>query len=129
NETFGNKGDFGINVKGGKFFNADNISFIDYKHFNGNQTHVGTDQKYLNVFNLLPYYTYSTNDAYVETHIEHNFKGYVMNKVPLLNALQWNLIVGYHNIAIPARKPYNEFTAGFDNIGFGKFRLLRIDYV
>jgi hypothetical protein len=26
-------------------------------------------------------------------------------------------------------KPYQEFTVGFDNIGFGKFRFLRVDYV
>ncbi len=43
--------------------------------------------------------------------------------------MQWNLVVGYHQIATPEYKPYMEFTAGFDNIGFGKFRMLRIDYV
>jgi hypothetical protein len=128
-ETLSNKGDFGLNLKGGKFFNADNIAFMDYKHFNGNQTHIGTDESYLNVFNLLPYYSHSTNDAYFEAHVEHNFKGYVMNKIPLLDRLQWNLVVGYHNISTPDHKPYHEFTAGFDNVGFGKFRLLRIDYV
>lgn len=128
-ETFHNKGTFGFNVKAGKFFNADDIAFMDYKHFNGNQTHVGTEEQYLNVFNLLPYYTHSTNDSYLETHIEHNDKGYVMNKIPLLADLQWNLVLGYHSIATPQYKPYHEFTAGFDNVGFGKFRMLRIDYV
>ncbi|AXG75169.1 carboxypeptidase-like regulatory domain-containing protein [Flavobacterium arcticum] len=129
NTTLGNKGNFGINIKGGKFFNADNIAFIDYKHFNGNQTHVGGGQSYLNVFNLLPYYSHSTNDEYMELHAEHNFKGYIMNKIPLLNKLQWNLVVGYHQISTPDYKPYSEFTAGFDNVGFGKFKMLRIDYV
>jgi len=129
NVTIGNKGDLGINLKAGKFFNADGISFVDYKHFNGNQTHVGTSESYLNVFNLLPYYTHSTNDSYVELHAEHNFKGYIMNKIPVLNLLQWNLVLGYHALATPDSKPYQEFTAGFDNIGFGKFRMLRIDYV
>jgi hypothetical protein len=124
-----NKGDFGISLKAGKFFNADGIAFMDYKHFNGNQTHIGTKKSYLDVFNLLPYYSHSTNDAYLETHMEHNFKGYIMNKIPLLNALQWNLIVGYHSIASPDYKPYHEFTAGFDNIGIGPFRFLRVDYV
>ncbi|NDI98191.1 carboxypeptidase-like regulatory domain-containing protein [Flavobacterium sp. LaA7.5] len=129
NSTLGNKGNFGINVKGGKFFNAEDIAFIDYKHFNGNQTHVGNGQSYLNVFNLLPYYTHSTNDQYLELHAEHNFKGYIMNKIPLLNLLQWNLVLGYHQISTPDYKPYSEFTAGFDNIGLGKFKMLRVDYV
>lgn len=129
NATLGNKGDFGVNLKAGKFFNAEGIAFADYKHFNGNQTHVGTSETYLNNFNLLPYYSHSTNDSYFEGHLEHNFKGYIMNKIPLLNLLQWNLIVGYHNIATPDYKPYHEMSVGFDNIGFGKFRFLRVDYV
>lgn len=127
--TIGNKGDFGINIKGGKFFNAENIAFMDYKHFNGNQTHVGLTGNYLNSFNLMPYYTHSTNDAYFEFHAEHNFKGYIMNKIPLLNQLQWNLIIGAHQAATPDYKPYQEFTVGFDNVGFGKFRVFRVDYV
>ena len=129
NKTIGNKGDFGLRFKAGKFFNADYISFVDYKHFNGNQTHVNLLNNSLNAFNLLPYYSNSTNDAYLETHVEHNFKGYVMNKIPLLNKLQWNLIGGFHQLNIPNTKPYQEFTVGFDNIGWGKFRFLRIDYV
>lgn len=128
-KTIGNKGDFGLRFKTGKFFNAENISFVDYKHFNGNQTHVNLMNNSLNAFNLLPYYSHSTNDAYLETHIEHNFKGYIMNKIPLLNKLQWNLIGGFHQINIPKFKPYQEVTVGFDNIGWGKFRFLRIDYV
>ncbi len=124
-----NKGDFGISVKTGKFFNADNIAFTDYKHFNGNRTHLSDGERYLNAFNLLPYYTHSTNDSFLEIHAEHNFKGYIMNKIPLLDLLQWDLILGYHAIATPDDKPYHEFTAGFDNFGFGKFRVLRIDYV
>jgi hypothetical protein len=52
-----------------------------------------------------------------------------MNKIPLLNKLQWNLVVGFHQINVPNTKPYQEFTAGFDNIGWGKFRMFRVDYV
>lgn len=125
----GNKGELAMNLKGGKFFNADDISFIDYKHFNGNQTHVGTGDRYLNVFNLLPYYTSSTNDSYFEAHLEYDDSGFIMNKIPLLNLLKANLKVGFHNLAIPDRSPYNEFTVGLDKLGFGKFRLFRVDYI
>ena len=129
NVTVSNKGELGINLKAGKFFDADGISFVDYKHFNGNLTHIGTTPDYLNNFNLMPYYTHSTNNSYLELHAEHNFKGYIMNKIPLVNKLQWNLVVGYHALATPDAKPYQEFTAGFDNFGFGKYRIFRIDYV
>jgi hypothetical protein len=127
--TLGNKGNMQMVFKGGKFFNADNISFVDYRHFNGNQTHIGQSDSYTNVFNLLPYYAASTNDKYFETHIEHNDKGYFMNKIPLLKYLQSQLVLGFHNLAVPDRKPYQEFSVGLDNLGFGKYRMFRIDYV
>ncbi len=127
--TLGNKGEMKINLKAGKFFNANNISFVDYKHFNGNQTHIGGGDSYTNQFNNLPYYSASTNDSYFETHIEHNDKGFLMNKIPLLNKLQSQLVLGFHNLAMPGRNPYQEFSVGLDNLGFGKARLFRLDYV
>jgi hypothetical protein len=127
--TLGNKGEMKINLKAGKFFNADNISFIDYKHFNGNQTHIGGGESYTNQFNNLPYYSASTNDSYFETHIEHNDKGFLMNKIPLLNKLHSQLVLGFHNLALPGRNPYQEFSVGLDNLGFGKARLFRLDYI
>jgi hypothetical protein len=121
----GNKGTLGINLKAGTFIN----SFVDYKHFNGNRTHVGTSDRYLNVFNLMPYYSNSTNKAHFEAHLEHNDKGYIMNKIPLLNKLKSTLNIGFHALAIPQVKPYSEFTVGLDNLGFGKLKVFRVDYV
>lgn len=127
--TLGNKGNLGMNLRAGKFFNAEAISFVDFKHFNGNQTHIGQSDRYLNVFNLLPYYVGSTNNRYFEGHFEHNDKGYIMNKIPLLNQLQSTLVLGYHTLSVPSRSPYQEFSVGLDNLGFGKFKLFRLDYV
>ena len=129
NVTLGNKGEMKFNLRGGKFNNADNIAFIDYKHFNGNQTHIGSGDNYTNQFNNLPYYSASTNNSYFETHIEHNDQGFIMNKIPLLNKLQSQLVLGFHNLAIPGRNPYQEFTIGLDNLGVKKARIFRLDYV
>lgn len=123
------KGRFMYNLKAGKFFDADGIAFMDYQHFNGNQTHVSTDGNYMNVFNNLDYYAASTNDAYFEGHVEHDFNGFLLGKVPLLNKLNFNLIVGAHLLATPDFKPYQEYSIGIDNIGWGKWRLLRVDYL
>ncbi|MCB0446407.1 MAG: carboxypeptidase-like regulatory domain-containing protein, partial [Gelidibacter sp.] len=122
------KGRFQYNLKAGWFFNADDIAFMDYHHFNGNQTHIGQGS-YLDVFNNLPYYSLSTNKSYMELHLEHDFNGFIMGKIPLLNKLNFNLIVGAHALATPDNKPYQEYTVGIDNIGWGKFRFLRLDYV
>jgi hypothetical protein len=127
--TLGNKGNLKVNLKGGEFFNAENIAFADYKHFNGNQTHIGGGDSYTNQFNNLPYYSASTNTKYFETHIEHNDQGFLMNKIPLLNKLQSQLVLGFHNLAIPDRNPYQEFSIGLDNLGIGKVKLFRLDYV
>ncbi len=125
----GNKGELNYNLKGGTFANGDGISFVDYKHFNGNQTRVGTESNYTNVFNLMSYYAFSTNQSYFEGHLEHDFKGWVLGKIPGINQLNFNLIVGAHILGTEEQKPYSEFSVGLDNVGFGNFRFLRIDYV
>ena len=129
NLSIGNKGETGINIRAGKFFNAEGISFVDYKHFNGNETNVMIGSSYINSFYLLPYYQSSTNDSYVEMHFEHDDKGYIMNKIPLVNKLKSKLMLGFKNLAIPERKPYQEFSVGLSNLGFGKVRIFRVDYV
>ena len=128
-KTLANKGELNYNIKAGTFFNADAISFVDFKHFSGNQTHIGQSSSYTNVLNLLPYYSASTNKSYFEAHFEHNDKGFVMNKIPVLNKLKSQLVLGFHNLAVADRVPYQEFSVGLDNLGFGKFKLFRFDYV
>ena len=129
NITLGNKGELTYFIKGGMFSNAENIAFMDYHHFNGNQTNVNFRGSYINSFKNLPYYALSTNDAYGEFHFEHNFKGYFLNKIPLLSKLNYNLVIGANIASTKENKPYSEFSVGLDNLGFGKFRFLRLDYV
>jgi len=129
NVEMGNLGDFQYNLRGGTFFNGDNISFVDFQHFNGNQTRIGTSSRYTNVFNLLPYYDLSTNQSYFEGHAEYHLKGWLLNKVPGLNKLGFNLVLGAHILNTEDRKPYSELSVGLDNIGWGKYRFLRVDYV
>ncbi|RLJ64264.1 carboxypeptidase-like protein [Lacinutrix venerupis] len=125
----GNKGEFEYDAQGGIFSNANNIAFMDYKHFNGNQTNVKLDGSYLTSFKNLPYYTLSTNNNYAEIHVEQRFNGYILNKIPLLNKLNFNLILGAKAAFTQDNKPYSEYSIGVDNIGFGKYRFLRVDYV
>ena len=128
NFDISNKGNFEYNLKAGEFFNSDEAAFMDYHHFNGNQTHVG-ESNYLDKFNNLSYYSMSTNNSYAEFHAEHDFKGYILNKIPLLNKLKLNLVLGAHALSVQNIKPYQEYTIGLKNIGWGKFRILRFDYL
>ncbi|MCF4100952.1 DUF5686 and carboxypeptidase regulatory-like domain-containing protein [Gillisia sp. M10.2A] len=125
--SLGNKGTFSYTFKGGTFLTGE-ASYIDYQHFNGNQTRIGTGN-YTNKFHLLPYYALSTNSNYFEGHMEQDFKGWILGKIPGVNQLNYNLILGAHFLSTENNKPYSEVSIGIDNLGFGKYRLLRLDYV
>ncbi|MEO0570839.1 MAG: DUF5686 family protein, partial [Bacteroidota bacterium] len=122
------KGRFHYNLKAGTFLEADNISFVDYQHFNGNRTRI-TRGNYLNSFFLLPYYDLSTNKSYVEGHLEHNFQGYIMGKIPLLKKLKSHLIINGNSLATSNNSPYYEWGVSLGNLGWKKFRFFRIGFV
>lgn len=127
--TVGNKGKFSYLFKGGGFTNGKNISFVDYKHFNGDETWLGTTSTYINIFNLMNNYEFSTSKEYFEAHFEHNFQGWILGRIPGINQLNLNLVVGAHYLSTQEKKPYSEFSIGLDNLGIGKLRMLRLDYV
>lgn len=124
----GDKGRFYYNLKAGTFLNAENISFVDFQHFNGNRTRI-TRGNYLNSFFLLPYYDLSTNRDYFEGHVEHNFQGYIMGKLPLLKKLKSHLIVSGKTLSIAENSPYYEWGVSLGNLGWKKFRFLRVGFV
>ncbi|MDY7396285.1 DUF5686 family protein [Aureibaculum sp. 2210JD6-5] len=98
-------------------------------------------------FELLNYYDFVT-DRYAALHLEHNFNGRILSRIPLMRKLKWREIVGARavignlsheniitspflidrrlndNLYIPT-KPYYEYFVGIDNI----FKFIRIDFV
>ena len=124
----GNYGKLAYNIGGGLFLKKKNIAFMDNLQANGNQLLFITDDQ-LSSFGLLEYYKFYTNDRYAEAHLEHNFKGSVLGKIPLINNLNFHLVGGVKSLFMADKKPYSEYSLGLDNIGFGKWRFLRIDYV
>ena len=117
------------NLSIGTFFENKDLAFTDYKHFNGNLTHVNTKGNYLSSFKNMGYYDFSTSNNYFEYHLEHDFKGYILGKIPWVNTLNLNLVIGAHGIGIKNESPYKEFNIGLGNIGWKKYRFLRVDYV
>jgi hypothetical protein len=117
-------GRFGYRVSGGSFLQSKNLLFTDYKHFLGNQTIINTSN-YLSSFRLLPYYTYSANQWFLEAHAEHHFNGFIINKLPLLKKLKVQEVVGAHLLMNNAIKQYYEINFGLEHI----FNIIRVDYV
>ena len=128
NVNAGNYGNLSYNIRGGMFLKKKNIAFMDKLQVNGNQLTFVMDNQ-LNSFGLLEYYKFYTNDKYAEAHLEHNFKGAVLGKIPLINKLNFHLVGGAKTMFMASKKPYTEYSIGLGNIGFGKWRFLRIDYV
>ncbi|MEO8884974.1 MAG: DUF5686 and carboxypeptidase regulatory-like domain-containing protein [Mucilaginibacter sp.] len=108
-------------ISAGKFFNHNTLYFMDYNHFLGNQ---GTtfDPTYVGSFHFLPFYTYSANDQYVEAHIQHNFSGSILRRVPFLRKLKLEEIIGANYLTERNNENYSEFYVGLQRLIF------RIDY-
>jgi hypothetical protein len=117
-------GTFAYRLKGGYFLTSKYVEFMDYKHFDGNQT-ILANNDYLNSFKLLPYYTYSTKNWYAEGHAEHHFNGFIFNKIPLLKKYRMQEVVGGHVLFNDKLDQYYEVNFGIEHI----FQIIRLDYV
>ena len=124
NIKLGLVGTFVYKLKGGYFLSNTYTDFMDYKHFDGNQT-ILANNDYLNSFKILPYYTYSTNKWYVEAHAEHHFNGFIFNKIPILKKTRIQEVVGGHALFNDKADKYIEVNFGLEHI----LQIIRVDYV
>jgi hypothetical protein len=127
--SLGLAGTMAFHVEAGFFPNQRRMSFLEYRHFMGNRTGLGNRSAYLTHFKTLPYYRYSTDRAWMEVHWQHNFKGAVLDRLPLLNTLGWNLVVGANALKCAGQPFFAELSCGVDNLGWGVMRLFRLDVV
>jgi hypothetical protein len=96
----------------------------DYQHFNGNQSISASE--YLNSFQLAPYYANSTIATfYTIAHLDHHFNGFLTNKIPEFNRLNWNLVAGGNAFFINGSDNYSELFIGLENI----LKVFRVDFV
>ncbi|MCH2033827.1 MAG: DUF5686 and carboxypeptidase regulatory-like domain-containing protein [Tenacibaculum sp.] len=128
NVSLGNIGTFDYNARAGLFFDKKDIPFMDFYHPLANEIDLAPGNR-LSSFSIMPYYQFSTNDRYAEFHTQHNFEGFLLNKIPLLNKLNFHTVIGAKTYFSGGRKPYTEYSIGLDNIGWGKWRFLRLDFV
>lgn len=99
----------------GKFLNASSIYYTDYKQFNG--TSIQQYDPAANKFLLLDPYKFSTKDQYFEGHLEHDFSGFILNKLPLIRKLKLREIADFNYLATPALKSYSELGLGVEYFG------------
>jgi len=129
NINFGVWGYTDWSLESGVFLTDDQVEFIDFRHFMGNQTLFGNPSNYTRAFYQLPYYDYSTTDPYGKFQLQHHFNGFIFDKLPFLRKLNMKSVVGFNYLYVEDRPSYLEASFGIENLGFGAFRLLRLDVV
>jgi len=106
--------------KAGNFFNNSALIYPDYKQFKGNQGLTFTPE--IGSFHFLPYYTYNSTN-FLEGHIEHNFSGFIFNRIAGLRKLKLDEIIGVNYLTQPGdNQNYKEFYIGIQRFFF------RLDY-
>ncbi len=114
-------GELTLNAEAGFFPIKKNVSFIDHRHFRGNQTVLASS--FDTGFQLLPYYEYSTTGAWLEGHAAHHFNGFFLNKIPALRQLKWQEVATVNYLYTPALGNYFEAGVGIEHI----LKLIRVD--
>jgi hypothetical protein len=103
-------------IGAGKFLNNSKLYYPDYVQFAGNE--LLFYKSGINSFLLLNYYTFSTYTEYIEGHLEHNFSGFITNKIPLVRKLKLQEIVDVNYLSTPAIKNYTELGFGLQYLNF-----------
>ncbi len=127
--SLGSLGNFDYNLRAGTFLKQKGIPFMDFYHPLANETDIMPPKKRMGSYFIIPYYDFSTNNSYAEIHTQHNFRGVLLNKIPLLNKLSFYTVIGVKGYFSADRKPHSEYSVGLDNIGWGKWRFFRLDFV
>lgn len=98
----------------GKFLNNKKMYYPDFKHFSGNISTIFPPN--IRKFQYLDFYQFSTNQQYFEAHLEHNFAGFFMNKIPLLRKAKLEEFIGGGYLSSPEKRNYKEFYFGLQRL-------------
>ncbi|MEM8585019.1 MAG: DUF5686 family protein [Bacteroidota bacterium] len=113
----GNLGKGRFELEAGDFIGKERLTFIDFHHFNGNRLVINNTHE-LGSFQLLDYYTYSTQGAYLRAHYEHRWKGVKVREEEDL----FQPVVSFNYLMTQQLDAYVELGVGLDRI-LGKWRL------
>ncbi len=115
-------GNGSVTLEAGQFLNDNKVYFADFKHFRGNR--ILALQNGINSFQLLDYYAVSNTKNYFQAHWNHDFRGFLTDKVPFLKSAQTSLVMGANYL-------YTDLTGNYVETGIGinrLFRFLRVDW-
>lgn len=94
-------GSLNYQAKVGGYLNKKSLRFAEYKFFRGSTPYIFTSP--IEDYQLLGP-TLSTPNTFISGSIIHHFDGFILDKIPGINALQLELLVGGGTLAIPSDK-------------------------
>lgn len=112
-----------VYASAGTFIDQSAVNFADREHFVGNQTTFSHSD--FTSFNIMPYYQFSAASNYTHFAIEHNFNGWIFNKLPLLRKTQLQTVIAAKYLKSDNNSFYSEFSVGIENI----FKILSVSAV
>lgn len=109
-------GNSAFSIGGGGFPNRAGMYYMDNRFFSGNvDIFAGLG---FGGFYLLDNYTAFSEKYFLEGHFEHNFEGFILNKVPLLRRLKLQEIIGVNYLRTESLKNYGELFLGVQKVMF-----------
>ncbi|MBK9737878.1 MAG: carboxypeptidase-like regulatory domain-containing protein [Saprospiraceae bacterium] len=120
-------GYYSYNIELGTSLGSTPSFFGDFFHPIGNELLAPIDPD-LASFNLMPFYSYSTNSYYSLVNFRHHFNGYITDKIPLINKTSLKLVTGFSAMYSPLNGKYWEVFIGLESFKLGPVTLFGIDY-
>lgn len=107
-----------VNYEGGYFLSAPS-TFVDYKHFMGNESPF-TKTNPVDAYRMLPYYYYSTSSGYVNTFVNYEFRRLALTQLMFMR------LTGVKECLF-ANYLYNDYNQlHYVELGYGLNNLFRI---
>jgi hypothetical protein len=107
---------FDFRLFGGNTFSNNNLYFMDYSHFNGNQIPIDyTDP--MKTYQLLDYYKYSTSGTYLGLHTHLSMKKFVLTQIGWLNLIGIREGISFNYLKTEFSPHYYELGYAVENIG------------
>jgi hypothetical protein len=115
-------GELGFSAEAGTFLSRNNMDFMDFVHFKGNETPFVRGSQLVG-YSLLPYYVYSTSQEYISTLVDYKLRNFLLTLVPKLRMFGVEEHIKFNYLLTPEANNYMEVGYSVTNL----FRFVRID--
>lgn len=105
------------------------MDVVDQMYINGNAFAVYSLPELNNYFLGWGLYRIIEPRYLLTYHVEHDFKGILLDRIPGINRLGWVEHIRFSGLVSSHESGLQELSIGFGNIGYGAFRFFRMDWV